>query len=513
MNDLFPRIASHRDLRDYQLEALELLRRSIGEGRRRPMLQAPTAFGKTVLASEIIARALAKGKRVAFTVPRVSLVDQAMDSFAEHGIFDVAPMQANHPLTDPDMPVQVVSIQTLKNRRSPDADLVIFDEAHQFHETHKRWMAEPRFAKVPFIGLSATPWTKGLGRFFDHLICTKRTQQLIDDKHLSDFRVFAPSHPDLSSVKVQNGDYQVNQLSAVMSKAPLVADIVETWCRLGEGRPTLCYGVDRAHAKHIQARFEAAGIRCEYIDGDTERSERLDIKKRFHNGDTQVVSSVGTLTTGIDWDVRCIILGRPTKSEMLHVQIIGRGLRTAEGKDFCIILDHADNHARLGFVTDIHHTDLDDGKPKSKSASEEGPSVPLPKECPKCSFLRPAKIHKCPSCGFEPQRQSNVQTIDGELVELRPGKGPKVKAGHVRMQDREIPYAQFFGMLKRHSRERGYASGWASNQFREVTGVWPNHYKNVPECPIGYEVASWIKSRAIAYAQRQKKLQTELVHA
>ena len=78
--------------------------------------------------------------------------------------------------------------------------------------------------------------------------------------------------------------------------------------------------------------FSKAGVKAEYMDGETSKAERRAIKARFHAGDTQVVCNVGVLTTGIDWDVRCIVLCRPTKSEMLYVQIIGRGLRTAPGK-------------------------------------------------------------------------------------------------------------------------------------------------------------------------------------
>ena len=77
------------------------------------------------------------------------------------------------------------------------------------------------------------------------------------------------------------------------------------------------------------------------------------------------------LTTGVDWDVRCIILARPTKSEMLYVQIVGRGLRTADGKADCLILDHSDTTLRLGFVTDIHHERLDPGTRKAGSARRE----------------------------------------------------------------------------------------------------------------------------------------------
>ncbi len=113
--------------------------------------------------------------------------------------------------------------------------------------------------------------------------------------------------------------------------------------------------MDRAHAKNLQAQFEAAGVPTGYIDAYTKPDAREALFRRFTAGELRAIASVGCLTTGVDLDVRCIVLARPTKSEMLFVQIIGRGLRTADGKSDCLILDHSDTHLRLGLVTNIHH--------------------------------------------------------------------------------------------------------------------------------------------------------------
>src|ERR1700722_20741587 len=120
--------AALRPLRPHQERALESLRASLASGHRRPMLQAPTGFGKTLTAAHIIQRALDKGKRVAFVVPRKSLIDQAVSDFACEGIRAVGVMQAYLPMTDGSMPVQVCSAQTLARRKRPDVDLVIVDQ-------------------------------------------------------------------------------------------------------------------------------------------------------------------------------------------------------------------------------------------------------------------------------------------------------------------------------------------------------------------------------------------------
>jgi superfamily II DNA or RNA helicase len=388
---------------------------AIDDGDLRVMGQAPTGFGKTHVAGAFANDILTRGKRMIFTIPALSLIDQTVTRFYSMGIRDVGVIQANHPLTNYARPIQVASVQTLQRREIPPADLVMIDESHRWFDFYGEMMSAPEWADVPFVGLSATPWTRGLGKHFQKLIIGATTQDLIDEGLLSPFRVFAPSSPDLSGVRTVAGDYHEGDLSGFMNKDALVADIVTTWVRRAEGRPTLCFAVDRAHAKHLQKEFQAAGIPTGYIDAYTPAAERKDIERQFHAGEVKVVCNVGCLTTGVDWDVRCIILARPTKSEMLFVQIIGRGLRTADGKDFCLILDHSDTHNRLGFVTDIHHDELDDGSPRGKAKPRD---KPLPKPCPSCSFLKPPKMLRCPNCGFTPKPVVDYQPRDGELVEL-----------------------------------------------------------------------------------------------
>jgi len=249
--------------------------------------------------------------------------------------------------------------------------------------------------------------------------------------------------------------------------------------------------VDRAHAKKLQADFERAGVPTGYVDAYTDEIERALVQSRFERGEIKVVCNVGCLTTGVDWDVRCIILARPTKSEMLYVQMIGRGLRTADGKDDCLILDHADNTLRMGFVTDIHHDTLKGGIREERNARER--DEPLPKECTACGFVKPAKVAECPSCGFKPERQSDVEFADGELAEVKGGKRKFTKAEKQGWWSGLLWIAQ----------ERSYAKGWASHKYREKFKVWPKGLDDRPARPSA-EVKNWVKSRQIAWAKQQK---------
>ncbi|MDX6806335.1 DEAD/DEAH box helicase [Terrihabitans rhizophilus] len=491
-----------RELRPHQEHAIAQLRQSLAGGKRRPMIQAPTGFGKTLLAAAIVDGALRKNKRVIFCVPALSLIDQTVGAFWNEGIRDVGVIQARHEMTNSRQPVQVASVQSLEKREIPEADIVVIDEAHRWFQFYAEWMARPEWQRIPFVGLSATPWTKGLGKHFDDLITPTTAQDLIDSGFLAPFRTFAPTHPDLSGVRTKAGDYHEGDLSEAMDKPALTADVVETWRRLGENRPTFVFAVDCAHARHLRDRFVEAGVSTAYIDANTSKDDREVIERAFHAGDVRVVCNVGTMTTGVDWDVRCIVLARPTRSEMLYVQMIGRGLRIADGKSDCLILDHSDTTLKLGFVTDIHHAELDDGKPRKASASESrAREERLPKECPSCSFLKPVGLSECPSCGFKPQLQSTVKCEDGTLAEVKASKKPKAK------QWTAAEKSELYGQLKGYQRRVRCSQGRTSNIFRDITGVWPNAYTGVPELEPSAGLLSKIKSMAIAYAKSQEAKQ------
>lgn len=489
------------DLHPFQDHAIEMLRASLSAGKRRPMMQAPTGAGKTLIASAIIERALEKRNSVIFTVPFLGLIDQTVERFAEQGIHRVGVMQGYHPQTDASQPIQIASVQTLMRRTMPKAKLVMVDEAHRWFDFYGTWMAMPAWQNVPFVGLSATPWTKGLGKHYDDLLIPTTTKQLIREKFLSPFKVYAPSHPDLKGVKTVAGDYHEGQLSERMQQPTLIADTVATWLKLGEDRPTLCFAVDRAHARRLADEFEAAGVPTGYVDMDTPRDERQRIGQRLAAGQIKVVVNVFTLTTGIDWDIRCIILARPTKSEILYTQIIGRGLRIAEGKTDCLILDHSDTTLRLGFVDDIHHTRLDDGKHQKGTGRDEERAPPLPKECPSCSVLKPAGVRTCPNCGFTPERQSFIEERSGELIQI---KGGKKKKGDATPHTRQ----QVYSMLLWIQQQREYKSGFAKAKFKDRYGDWPDGLVDWPLEPDA-PFLNWLKSRQIAFAKRKQKEQKE----
>lgn len=494
----------NRELYDYQQEAIDALRDTFRGNVRRVVLGLPTGGGKTMIASAIIERANEKGQRTTFVVPSISLIDQTYEKFRAEGLDDLGVIQANHPMTNYARRNQICSIQTLKSRGYfPDSKIILVDEVHQLHDHHKKWLSDQAFAQAYFIGLSATPWTKGLGRYFDTLLIAARMQDLIDKGRLSKYRIFACPRADVSGVKITAGDYQVDQLSKASQKGTLTADIVHTWKTKWGQDKTLVFCVDCAHAQVIHERFKEAGVLSAYQDASTPGVDREDIRRGFHAGIYQVVCNVGTLTTGVDWDVRCLSFARPTKSEMLYVQIIGRALRTAEGKEHAVILDHTDTTMDLtggAGPVGIEHDRLDDRADNAKDPPAERKAA-VAKPCPACAALAMRIARVCQNCGHE-FPHTTVETADGELTELVPGQRHKAagKREYTMAEKRE-----WFGMLLCYARRHDYADGWASHKYREKFDVWPADKRGVPVIEPSWEVEQWIKYRQIVYAKRQKE--------
>lgn len=528
-----------RELRAHQVELNAGLRDAVRTGSRRPVVQAPTGSGKTVLAAHIVWGARRKNNRVTFTVPSLGLIDQTFDRFVENGI-DPAEMgiiQADHPWRRPHAPIQIASVQTLARREFPLCDVVVVDECHIMHEVVHKWMAEK--PELIFIGLTATPWAKAMGKHYDRLVKAVSLADMIARGWLTPPRTFAPSHPDLEGVKIVAGDYAEDELADRMMRTKIVADVVSTWAAKAgpstpmgaavalHGLPTLCFCVNRAHAKLVHDQFEGAGVRSAYCDANTPRDERERLGRALKTGELQVVCNIGTLTTGIDWDVRCIILARPTKSEILFVQIIGRGLRPvypngvdpllldddaraeaiqAGPKPYCLVLDHSDTTLRLGMVDEIDHDELHDGKPRKKSTKEEDEEkeLGLPRECKSCGELVPAKVEKCPSCGYVMRRPARVSVVDGELEELSPDstkRARRVKPAAVIPALQDMGQREVWGQILTVKEQRGWSDGRAAHMFRSIFDTWPNSVRNAPQREPSAELFGWIRMKAIAYAK------------
>ncbi|KSP23808.2 DEAD/DEAH box helicase family protein [Pseudomonas aeruginosa] len=329
-------------LRQYQSDALNDLRRGIRDGHLVQMLMAPTGAGKTTIASAMKIGACAKGKRAFFIVDSLELVDQAAKRFYEDGL-EAGVIQGDHSWTDYSKPIQVCTIQTLRSRWKDLADhlkpdLVVIDEAHVLHKMHQEIITECVDRKIPVIGLSATPFRKGLGRVFGRLVVSATLAELTDQGFLVPAHCYAPSIPDLKGIKTStDGDWAEDALAEVMGSAKIMGDVVTNWLQLAKGRQTVVFGCNVAHSRELARQFTEAGILAAHVDGYMDELERAKIIKNFRHGSIRVLCNVAVLTKGFDApETSCVVLARPTKSLMMHYQMMGRGLRTADGKKDCL---------------------------------------------------------------------------------------------------------------------------------------------------------------------------------
>lgn len=486
------------ELRPYQAAALQSLRLALAGGSRRVMAYSPTGSGKTEIAMAMIRGAIAKGKRVVFLCNRIGLVEQASRRFyashIEHGVIQGDNTRDTH------RPVIVASIQTVARRGLPDADLIIIDEAHAVAGSKDYRELMIKRNALPVIGLSATPFAKGLGEdypqlgggLFEALVVAATIPELIDAGYLVDCDIYAPSEPDMTGVKTSRNafgevDFSDADVGRAVDKPTLIGDIVTHWLALAKGTPTVCFSANIAHSKHIVESFRAAGVSAEHIDCYTDDAERLAILGRVSSGQTEVVSNVGILTEGWDFPAcKTMILARPTKSLTRYIQMAGRVLRPHETKVKALILDHSGTVARLGFPTDEFPLSLDDGKPRGEGKERD---KPLPKPCPACKLMKPPRTPVCPSCGFAVRLPVGVEEVDGTLELVSRRRRAKV-------EDKQRVWSE----LQAIRSMRGYASGWAAHQYRKYFGVWPKGLNDLCKEP-SEEVLNFVRSQQIRYAK------------
>jgi DNA repair protein RadD len=488
------------ELRGYQVDAVERLDRAI-----KALYVLPTGGGKTVVATSLIERAVQRGERVLVLTHRREILRQtSLNLPIDHGL-----IQAGLNV-DLEYPVQVASVQTLWARcmrtdkiPPPPANLVVVDEAH--HVAAHTWrLILDAYSNARLLGLTATPCRsdgRGLGNFFDELIEGPQIPELIAAKYLVPTIYYAPAEPDLRGVETQQGDYAINQLADRMNRDDLVGDIVSNWHKLAQRRKTLVFCVDVAHSVHVRNEFVKSGVHAEHVDGSTPKTERDAILTRLASGETEVVCNCLVLTEGFDLPaIGCIMLARPTKQIGLFRQMAGRGLRPAEGKTNLILVDHSGAVYRHGLLEDRVEWTLDITKRAENSTHITRGRAQTSRliECSQCGALRRGG-EACPACGFLPKRRPDAIIFrEGELARIdATGRPIETSDPHEKMR--------WFAELKSFERPIGrYSPGFAKANYKAKFGHWPpsDHIKPQPPSP---EVASWVRSRLIAYAKAKQK--------
>lgn len=493
------------ELRDYQLASVDGARDGIARGIRKQILMAPAGAGKTEIACYMLQEASRKFSRAMFIVDRVVLVDQTSERLDRYGI-PHGVIQSGHWRWRPQERIQVCSAQTLERRGIPDDVAVVFvDEAHCMRKKVTEFL---NVTDAVVIGLTATPFTKGIGSVYGGLVNVTTTNELIAQGYLSPLKIYAAKAIRTEGMKVIAGEWSEREIEE--RGLEIIGDIVSEWRDKTEkhfGGPvkTICFSATVAHGEELCRQFQAAGFnfhQISYKDGGD--SHRRALIEEFRKPDSEIhgLVSCEIFTKGFDVpDVLCGISARPyRKSLSSHIQQMGRVMRASPGKEFGLWLDHSGNAMRFYTDTETVFQDgmsaLDAGELDNKVRKE--PTEKEKKEF-KCScgcMIFPDEV-KCSGCGKELKRRSLTDQLPGIMVELD---------GNKRNKDTSwVEKQNFMSGLKHYALEHGYQPGWTAHKYKERFGVWPNdpRVKNIAAAPYGYDLSQWLRSQQIKWAKRK----------
>ena len=492
--------------RDFQILMKDLARGHIKKGIRRLVLSAPTGSGKTYIALDLIRAAIARGHRSLFAADRIAIVDQTASACDRWGIEHGVVMAGRKPR--PSAALQIASIHTLAKRPREkwpqDFKLLFYDECHTQYDVMRNLLAALP-PDVIAIGLSATPFAKGLAESYDALVSCVTMDELTRSGILKKIRVIHAKPIDLISTSSKGAEWKKKDVSDRVIK--IAGDIVSTWQTHAENRQTIVFAGDIGDCQRLEREFNQAGVVAACYTSLTDELDREAYLRRFDAGQIRVLITVEALAKGFDRPyVSCIVDARPLrKSLSTFIQMIGRGLRCFEGQTDCLLIDHSGNIVR--FIKDF--TDFYFNGVRSLTAGEKLDKVARKDEvnekgertegkaCFKCGYKPCGK--RCISCGAVQPMRSRVVVGDAEIVEgLAPQYSP--------LTDPTQLYAQLHAYAVQ---TRPDIADWrAKNLFQSISKApMPNNVFPIrPEpAPVSPEVLRAIRASNIRYAKSKKK--------
>lgn len=396
-----------------------------------------------------------------------SLVQQASKRLHEmevpHAVFMGNEYDARYP-------VQIVSIDTVRSRQQyPPAKMLIIDECHHAVSSSFKDFLE-HYEDSFILGVSATPYPKeGLEHVARKVIYPISITELFEQKYLCPPKYFAPNKLDMAGVKKTAGEYNEKESFNAFEKAAIYGHVASHWQKLCKGESSLCFAITLKHGLELVKTFYEVGARAVLITAKDSLSLRSEAISALESGNIDVIVNVGTMTTGVDIpSLKNIIMCRPTMSKILFTQMLGRGTRTAPGKEYFKVIDHVGNIERHGFIEDERQADL---KPAVK---RKGPSVAPVKTCPDCYAVMAAGFLSCAECGYKfESKKKELGFIDTELKEILFEKDE---------------FKRFAIKFAETAVDRGYSIGYVWIKLKEKFGE--------EECRKRYQVYRVIKDAA-----------------
>jgi len=398
-------------LRPYQEKAVQSFFDYWNVADGNPLVTAPVGAGKSLILAEFIKRAcdLYPGTRIiVLSHVKELLVQDAEELVCQWPHAPFGFYSAGLGRRDTHAQIIFAGIQSIHNKANTIGivDLVLVDEAHLVSPTQST-MYRKFFQdllkinpKLKVAGVTGTPFravsgylTEGKNAIFTDIVFEIPILYLIEEGYLSP--VITPDVStvmDTSGVGKIAGDFIPGQLEKAVDKKDITISCVNEIVQHGADRKMwliFCAGV--SHAEHTCEEIKSRGISCEYITGKTPKAERDKIITDYKAGKIRCLVNVAVLTTGFNAPgIDLLAFMRPTRSPVLYVQCCGRGMRTAQGKTDCLVLDFGGVVKALGPIDSLT-------VPKPSNGNGDAPL----KQCPECLSINHAAVRVCFDCGYE----------------------------------------------------------------------------------------------------------------
>lgn len=325
-------------------------------GVRRMVVCLPTGAGKTVIFSHLARLAT---RQVLVLAHREELLAQAVDklSRALEGT-RVVGLERGASRAPAEAKVLVASLRSLHPDRigsvlaGRDIGLIIYDECHHAPaDDNLRVLrtigAFERDWPGTLLGFTATTARgdgKGLDQVFEEIVYSRSLPDLIDEGYLAPLRGFRISTAaDLTRLSSGGSDFDDAELAEAVDIEERNALVARSIQELARDRRTIAFCVTVNHARNLARALNHLGVPAGIVHGEMPAAVRAAALEAFRTGKVRVLANVGVLTEGFDDPgVSCVAMARPTRSEGLYAQCVGRGTRLAEGKQDCLILDFVD---------------------------------------------------------------------------------------------------------------------------------------------------------------------------
>lgn len=434
-------------------------------GSRRVILCLPTGAGKTVIFSDIAARAAEKGKRVAILTHRRELLSQA-------GRLNSCSV----------LMVETLNNQIKKGLDLNQYDLLVIDEAHI---GNFRKVLEGFNGFV--IGATATPLSNPpLKEQYNAIVCPVGIEQLIAQGWLATPHTYAMHPVDTSQLATARGEFTEASLDDAFNRPKVYEGVVKEFCGRWRDKKAIVFCVNISATINTAQAFaaELGEGRVYAVHSKQSPLERADLIEEFIASKYGILVNCGIATTGFDCpDIEVVVINRATKSVALWLQMVGRASRRTDTKSAFTILDFGENVTRLGFWQEPRDWAHLFEHPKKK-----GEGVAPVKDCPACGFVAYASARICANCGaefakpkpteaeviaelklmqykqlgkFEGRKLYDIAQNSADLFELQ-----RVKKYKQAFIERVLYFANYTE-LQRFWRAKGYLSQYTDRRERE----------------------------------------------